>query len=143
MSAKKLISWIVAGLGFVLIVIFLFRLDQSFSEIQDSKIIPVAIKNYHLSIWCGWILITFSAIYASWKKNTHLLFIIDYLIMITAFILLGYYMDKAVTYNLWTVGTSLQQGVFFMVIKNIILICVMTGFIQASLWWFSKRWHRH
>lgn len=142
MSLKNLFSWIIAGLGFALILFYLFNLQKAFSSVLEPGKTYQAIKNYQISIWCGWLLITSSAIYNRWKKNNHILFAIDYFIMVTAFIFLGYYLNLGVEIELWGVGDFVEQRIIFIILKNILLICLMTAFIHIAIWWFSKRWHR-
>ncbi|MBZ9631290.1 hypothetical protein LB465_10915 [Salegentibacter sp. LM13S] len=142
MTFKNVISWSIAGLGFCLIAFFLFKLEQAFSEIETAQVVQQAIQNFQISIWIGWILITGPAIYLRWKYGNQLLFIINYLTVITAFIFLGFYVNRGAELELWSLGDSFRENVIFMVIMNILLICGMTAFVQAAIWWFSKKWHR-
>ncbi|PRX48847.1 hypothetical protein [Salegentibacter salegens] len=142
MAFKNVINWGIAVLGFCIIAFFLFRLEQAFSATTTAKAAQQAIQNFQISIWVGWLLITGPAIYVRWKYANHILFIIDYLIAITAFIILGVYVNRGAELELWALGNSFRGNVTFMLLRNILLICGMTAFIHAAIWWFSKRWHR-
>ncbi|MBZ9730631.1 hypothetical protein LB467_13125 [Salegentibacter sp. JZCK2] len=142
MSYKNVISWGIAVLGFSLIVFFFFKVEQAFSDTKTVDDVQQAIENFQISIWCGWVLLTGSAIYLRWKNGKHTLFIMVYLIAITAFVILGLYVNQGAELELWSLGSSFRENVTFMVIINILLICGMTALIQGAIWWFSKKWHR-
>ncbi|MBZ9652459.1 hypothetical protein [Psychroflexus montanilacus] len=142
MTHKTALSWIITGIGMAIIVIFFCIVDSSFSDQMTKDEIKISIQNYQISIWIGWIIMTVSAIYRQWKSKNYVLFLIDYVIVITAFIGLGYFLGKGQELGLWTFSNSFTQGIEFNVIRNIFLICFMTGFIQAAIWLFSSKWHR-
>ncbi|PKD20370.1 hypothetical protein APR41_13910 [Salegentibacter salinarum] len=142
MAFYKVINWAFAVLGFCVMALFLFKLEQAFSATPTAEAAQQALQNFQISIWCGWLLITGPAIYFRWKAGNHILFIIDYLIAVTAFIIFGVYVNRGAELELWSLGDSFRGNVTFLVIRNILLICGMTAFIHAAIWWFSKRWHR-
>lgn len=142
MTFEKGINWGFAVLGICVIVFFLFRVEQALSATTTAETVQKAIRNFQISIWIGWLLITVPAIYFRWKYAKHILFIIDYLIVITAFILLGVYINRGAELELWSLADSFKGNITFMILRNILLICGMTAFVHAAIWWFSKRWHR-
>lgn len=142
MAFDKVINWGLAFFGFCIMAFLLFKLEQVFSASPTAEASKQAIQNFQISIWCGWLLITGPAIYFRWKYANHILFILDYLIAISAFIILGVYVNKGTELELWSLGETFRGNISFMVMRNILLICGMTAFIHAAIWWFSKRWHR-
>lgn len=142
MSGKYLFSWVPASLGLGLIVFFLISLHTSFSGNVNTEETLQALKNYQISIWCGWLLITGAGIYLRWTKGVHSIFIINYISVFIAFLLFGYYLNLGVERNLWDIQSVFSEKLLFIVLKNILLICGMTAFVHAAIWWFSKRWHR-
>ncbi|SHG50198.1 hypothetical protein SAMN05444483_11414 [Salegentibacter echinorum] len=142
MSGKNLFSWIFAGLGLGIILFFLIILHSSFSGNGDSEQTLQALKHYQISIWCGWLLLTGASTYLRWTKGIHTLFIITYTSAFIAFLFFGYYLNLGVERNLWDIPNVYDKKLFFVILKNILLICGMTAFVHAAIWWFSKRWHR-
>ncbi|WP_127844343.1 hypothetical protein [Psychroflexus aestuariivivens] len=142
MSAKKLISWSVAGVGLVLILYFLISLENAFSEIKSSEDVQNALRNYHISIWCGWVIITSSATYFQWTQKKYSIFVFDYLIIILAFIFFRHYLNLGEEEDLWSFGDSFKMSSNYMSMQKALLMIFMTAFVQAAIWLFSSKWHR-
>ena len=136
MDRKKLLSWILAGSGFCLSAFFLFKLQEAFSIDHNTEGVEEALQNYHISIWCAWILITIPAIYLRWKYKLHHLFIFNYFFIALSYLLLGYYLDQGINDEL------LKISVFHITFQYVLVISVITAFIHIAIWWFSKKWHR-
>lgn len=142
MPSKQLIPWIISGLGLGIIVLFLIKLDYSFSEIQSAEDLRLSVRNFQISIWCGWVLMTSAATYYQWTQKEYTLFIVDYLTVLISFVFLRYYLGLGEEKNLWTLGDTFKTGANYMTMRNALLMFFMTAFVQAAIWLFSSKWHR-
>jgi hypothetical protein len=88
MSIKKIVSWCFVAIGFVILIFFLLKLDNAFSETKSPDQVRLALRNYHISIWIAWAIVTSSATYYQWTQKNYIIFILDYLFAILAVIFL-------------------------------------------------------
>ena len=86
MKTKTLIPWAAVGLGLGVIILYLIKVEQAFSELKSAEDVRLSVRNFQISIWCAWVLITSSATYYQWTQKKYILFVLDYLIVIVAFI---------------------------------------------------------
>ena len=142
MKLKNIIPWTVAGFGLGVMLFYLFKVENAFSEMKSPEEVRFAIRNYHISIWCGWVLMTSSATYYQWTKKKYALFALDYLIVILAFIFLRHYLNLGEERDLWSFGDTFKMSVNYMSMRNALLMIFMTAFVQAAIWLFSSKWHR-
>lgn len=142
MKLKTLIPWVTVGLGLGVIILYLIKVEQAFSELKSAEDVRLSVRNFQISIWCAWVLITSSATYYQWTQKKYILFVLDYLIVIIAFIFLRHYLNFGEEEGLWKLGGSIIKGTNYLTMRNTLLICFMTAFVQAALWLFSSKWHR-
>lgn len=101
------------------------------------------ISGFLLSVWIVWLISTGIAIYHKWSQKEDVFFYVTYVILVLGFSVYGYLVQDFVnTYGLddgfrddYTLGvlTALEQ---------IAMAAVLTGMLQAAVWWFTRRWHR-
>src|SRR5690606_9408008 len=99
--------------------------------------------NYQISIWISWIFMVTAAIFFKWGLKRNLLFTATYGFLFLAFSMFGIYTQLIV--NLFEIPTSLEDNYtlgVFTAVQNIIVSAVLTGSLQAGVWWFTRRWHR-
>lgn len=142
MKTKTLIPWAAVGLGLGVIILYLIKVEQTFSELKSTEDVRLTIRNFQISIWCAWVLITSSATYYQWTQKKYILFVLDYLIVIVAFIFLRHYLYTGEAEGLWKLADSVIKGTDYLTIRNTLVICFMTAFVQAAIWLFSSKWHR-
>lgn len=142
MKTKTLIPWAAVGLGLDVIILYLIKVEQAFSELKSAEEVRLSVRNFQISIWCAWVLMTSSATYYQWTKKKYSLFVLDYIIVIVAFIFLRHYLNLGEEKNLWSFGDTFMKGSNYITLRNALLICFMTAFVQAAIWLFSSKWHR-
>lgn len=113
---------------------------SSGSSIRDAE---NALVGYQRSIWISWIILVSMAVYYKWIKKKNIIFYITYAFLFVAFAVYGIYVQKLVTdYNVPSnFNDSYTLGVFT-ALQNILASAILTGFLQAAVWWFTRRWHR-
>lgn len=105
--------------------------------------VEASIASYYLSIWLSWLVMACVAIYYKWISGKNFFFYFIYGYLIVAFIIYGFlYQEMLVTFEI-TSGfrDNYTQGVLTAFI-NLIVAAALTGFLQAGVWWFTRRWHR-
>lgn len=83
------------------------------------------------------------AIYYKWITQSNFFFYFIYGFLIVAFIIYGFLMQEMVNTFDITSGfrDNYTQGVI-VVLVNLVVAGALTGFLQAGVWWFTRRWHR-
>lgn len=142
MKTKTLIPWAIVGLGLGVIILYLLKVEHAFSELKSAEDVRLSVRNFQISIWCAWVLITSSATYYQWAQKKYILFVLDYLIVIIAFVFLRHYLNLGEEKGLWSFGDRFIMGSNYITLRNALLICFMTAFVQAAIWLFSSKWHR-
>ena len=137
----------IAIIVFILLLIYplwsIFELEQVLSSGSGIREAEGELLDFQRSIWISWIILVSFAVYYKWVKKRNLLFYFTYAFLFVAFAVFGIYVQKLVTdYNIpSTFEDSYTLGVFS-AIQNILVSGVLTGFLQAGVWWFTRRWHR-
>ena len=99
--------------------------------------------NFQRSIWISWLILVSLAIYYKWTRKRNLLFYLTYAFLFVAFAVFGIYVQKLV--NVFEVPSNFEDSYtlgVFSAFQNILVSGVLTGFLQAAVWWFTRRWHR-
>lgn len=137
----------------VLVIIFIlllfyslysvFVLDEAISLESSIRETESALIAFQRSIWITWILLVSMAVYYKWVKKRNFIFYFTYAFLFVAFSVYGIYVQKLVTaYNLpSSFDDSYTLGIFS-ALQNILMSGILTGFLQAAVWWFTRRWHR-
>jgi hypothetical protein len=142
MSIKKIVSWCFVAIGFVILIFFLLKLENAFSEITFADQVRLALRNYHISIWIAWVIVTSSATYYQWTQKKYIIFVLDYLLIILAFIFFRNYLSLGEEEGFWSLGSSFKTGANFTSMRNALVMIFMTAFVQAAIKFFSSKWHR-
>lgn len=53
MKTKTLIPWAAVGLGLGVIILYLIKVEQTFSELKSTEDVRLTIRNFQISIWCA------------------------------------------------------------------------------------------
>ncbi|WP_029034917.1 hypothetical protein [Salinimicrobium terrae] len=110
------------------------------TELQEAL---DSVLHYQISIWVSWLVLVSASIYFKWTKKKNFFFFFTYAFLVIAFAFLGYLSQVLMTgYNL---PNKFRDGYSFGVLhalQHIITSVVLTGFLQAAVWWFTRRWHR-
>jgi hypothetical protein len=111
--------------------------DVGLQEAHDS------VLNYQISIWISWLVLVTASVYFKWTKQKNFFFFFTYAFLLMAFGFLGYLSQTLVTQ--YDLPNKFRDGYSFGVLQalqHIISSMVLTGFLQAAVWWFTRRWHR-
>lgn len=140
---RKGILLLLFGLILVYPLVTLFQLNQSVSDRNELHLVENKLLNYQISIWISWIFLVSLGVYYKWTRSRNLFFTLTYGFLFLAFSIFGTYTQMTV--NIYQIPSSIEDdytlGVFTAV-QNIIVSAVLTGSLQAGVWWFTRRWHR-
>ena len=121
-------------------VFVLEEVISSGSSIREAESELVAFQR---SIWITWILLVSMAVYYKWIKKRNFIFYFTYAFLFVAFSVYGIYVQRLVT--AYDVPSSFEDSYtlgVFSALQNILMSAILTGFLQAAVWWFTRRWHR-
>jgi nitrate reductase NapE component len=134
-------------LKFLFLVILLYPLFSLFSAVGDIGEVGLqearkAISHYQVSIWVSWLVLVSASVYFKWTKQKNFFFCFTYAFLVVAFGFLGYLAQELVArYELPNkFGDAYSFGVLH-ALQHIISSLVLTGFLQAAVWWFTRKWH--
>lgn len=136
---KKGILLVLFGLILVYPLITLFQLDQSISDAVDLDLVKKYLLNYQVSIWISWIFFAALGIYHKWTRKRNFFFTLTYGFLFIAFSIFGTYTQIIV--NLFEMASTFEDGYtlgIFTAVQGIIVSAVLTGFLQAGVWWFHR-----
>ena len=137
----------------VLIILFLllllyplyavFNVEEGISSGNDFKAVELDLLGFQRSIWLTWIPLVAMAVYYKWVKKRNFIFYFTYAFLFVAFSVYGVYVQRLViAYDLPSRFENSYTLAIFSAFQNIIMAGVLTGFLQAAVWWFTRRWHR-
>lgn len=137
-----------AVLRFLAIFTLLYPALMLFKAEEILRVSPMLetkneILNYQISIWISWLVFASLAVYHKWTEKSNFFFYFTYGFIIIGFTVYGFlYQRFIVGYELPSpFGDKYTLGVF-VAIQNIMVSGILTGFLQAAVWWFTRRWHR-
>ncbi|NJY63740.1 hypothetical protein HC174_13405 [Salinimicrobium sp. CDJ15-81-2] len=137
----------------VLVIIFIlllfyslysvFVLEEVISSGSSIREAESALIAFQRSIWITWILLVSMAVYYKWVKKRNFIFYFTYAFLFVAFAVYGIYVQRLVT--AYDVPSSFEDSYtlgVFSALQQILMSAILTGFLQAAVWWFTRRWHR-
>lgn len=140
---KQKLYIIITALVLLYPVITLFNLAGSFSEAADPQIAGKALRNYLSSVWVVWVVITVLAVQFKWTTGRNLFFFVVYGIVLVGFTIYGYYVQRMITvYELPNSFDDNHSYGIFAFLQHTLSASILTGLLQAAVWWFTRRWHR-
>ena len=131
---------------FLAVLIYpVFTLFDAVGKISGTELQEAldAIKNYQVSIWISWLVLVSASVYFKWSKKKNFFFFFTYAFLVVAFGFLGYLSQEVV--NAFDLPNKYRDNYSFGVlhaVQHIISSVVLTAFLQAAVWWFTRRWHR-
>ena len=137
---KKVVILLIVGLILIYPLVTLFRLDQAISAGTSLEQVQETLLAFQVSIWISWIFLAGLAIYYKWTLRRNLIFTLTYGFLFICFCLFGTYTQMM--FNLFQLPSAFEDeytlGVFTAVL-NIVVSAVLTGFLQAGVWWFTRK----
>lgn len=129
----------------VLMAVPIFLIIQMGKSVNDQnwETLQLASVNYLIGIWVCWVFTVSIAIYYKWTEKSDFFFRFNYAYLIVAFVIFAHYNDQLFL-NLDISGESYGKNMLNAIrtIKNAVPILGATLYLQASVWWFEKKWHR-
>ncbi len=123
--------------------LYILHLESLFSNGLTQEEVSHAITGYRLRAWLSWVIMIIVAIYNKWTTGSNNFFKMIYFLLIFLFTIEGVYIQRMV--NLYEIATNFQDtysyGIFIALI-NIVMAAALTAFLQAGVWWFTRKWHR-
>ena len=109
-------------------------------ELQDTL---DSVLHYQVSVWVSWIVLVSASVYFKWTKQKNFFFFFTYAFLVVAFGFLGYLSQELVTqFDLPNKFRDDYSYGILHALQHIISSVVLTAFLQAAVWWFTRRWHR-
>lgn len=124
-------------------ILSVYRLELVLGNGADPELVSQRLTGYQISIWLSWVVMISVAIFHKWTTGKNSFFYFIYCFLLLAFGVFGYYSQEIIN------DFGLQSGFkddytfgVFAAITNFIVAALLTAFLQASVWWFTRRWHR-
>ncbi len=131
---------------FILVLLFpvyvIYRFESLPFETGIEKVRSLQ-KLMQISLWISWVIVVSIAVYYKWTRKNNLFFLLVYIFIGLGFTLFGHYVDQIST--TYKITTSLDEDFpvgIFVAVQNIVTALILTAFLQISVWWFTRRWHR-
>lgn len=141
MKLKPLL-FIILGVVLIYPIISLIALSGNLNPESASAGIQTSLGNFQASIWVSWIVFVTVSVYYKWTEKKNLFFWLTYEFIIISGIILGYFVgmiaeDPAIPGP----GEFGNQGLW-VGLQQIITAVMLTGILQACVWWFTRNPHR-
>ncbi len=141
--SKKMVLLLLAVVLVIYPLYMLFQLDTTISSSSDLHQVQEAILDYQVSLWIVWLILAGISVYYKWTRKSDFFFSITYAFIVIGFAFLGAYSQEVVTnFNLPTRFQDTYTMGVLSAVQNIFISGILTGFLQAGVWWFTRRWHR-
>ncbi|MCC8360231.1 hypothetical protein [Salinimicrobium sediminilitoris] len=114
--------------------------DLNGAELQEAL---DSLLHYQISIWVSWLVLVSASVYFKWTRQKNFFFFFTYAFLVVAFAFLGYMSQELVIeYDLPNKFRDNYSFGVLQALQHIISSVVLTAFLQAAVWWFTRRWHR-
>lgn len=101
------------------------------------------VNNYQISLWITWIVLVSVAVFHRWTRQQNFFFQFTYAFVIVGFGIYGYLgQSLQLAYELPNRFTDSYTFGVLTALQGIVTAVVLTIFLQAGVWWFTRRWHR-
>lgn len=135
-------------LKFLFLTVLLYPVFTLFNAVGNLNGVDLqealdAVLHYQISIWVSWLVLVTASIYFKWTKHKNFFFFFTYAFLVVGFAFFGYLSQEIIT--IYDIPNKFKDGHTFGVLhalQHIISSVVLTAFLQAAVWWFTRRWHR-
>lgn len=135
-------------LKFLFLTVLLYPIFTLFNAVGDLNAPELqealdAVLHYQISIWISWLVLVSASIYFKWTKKKNFFFFFTYAFLAVAFGFLGYLTQELLSaFDLPNKFKDTYSFGILHALQHIITSVVITAFLQAAVWWFTRRWHR-
>jgi hypothetical protein len=110
---------------------------------ETPRVAEEGIIHYQLSIWISWIFLVSVAVFYKWTESRNFFFYFTYAFLAVAFAVYGYLHQEMITvFDLPSFFVDSYTLGVLVAFQNLIVSGILTAFLQGSVWWFTRRWHR-
>lgn len=123
--------------------LYILHLESVFNTGSTQEEVGKAVSGYRLRVWLSWVIMIIVAVYYKWTTGSNNFFKMIYILLVFTFGIEGIYIQRMI--NMFDVPTNFQDPYSYgilITIMNILLAAFMTAFLQAGVWWFTRKWHR-
>ncbi len=135
-------------LRFLFLAVLLYPVFSLFKAVGDLSGVELqesldSVLHYQISIWVSWLVLVSASVYFKWTRQKNFFFFFTYAFLVVAFGFLGYMSQELVIeYDLPNKFRDNYSFGVLQALQHIISSVVLTAFLQAAVWWFTRRWHR-
>lgn len=141
--SKKQLFHIIFFIILLYPVFTLVQLDQVRNASSGMELFQNVLSHFHISIWIVWIFMAALAVSYKWTTQKNTFFHYLYVYLLIGYFIYGWYLHQMVT------GTGIDTGfkddytlVVLKTLQGFAVSAILTAFLQAAVWWFTRRWHR-
>lgn len=132
---------------FVLLLLYpaisVLMLSQEFGIGSTPERLAGLLSSYRISLWLSWVVLASLAVFYKWTTGKNFFFNFIYIFLGIGFSFFGYYSQSLVNiFDLSSPFSDVYTLGFLVGIQSFVVPAVLTGFLQAGVWWFTRRWHR-
>lgn len=141
-SSKKSILFLVFVILMVFPMYFIVLIGEDVRT-GNWEMLQPRLVFYLMSIWGAWIFTISIAVYYKWTEKKNLFFYLNYaLILLT----MGFFMifNAKLLDHIHTESQIQDKGMLNLIRtgQHLVPLVLATIYLQASVWWFRKKWHR-
>ena len=135
---KKKILYSIVLLVLIYPAFSLFNAIEAIGTLSTNEA-EQSIVSYEIGVWITWLVLAAISIYYKWTTKSNFFFFFTYGYLILSFGIAGYLSQSVVTtYELPShFEDSYTLGVLIAV-QKIISGVILTAFLQAAVWWFTR-----
>ena len=139
---KKNILYAIVLLMLIYPAFSLFNATEAIGTLPGKEA-EQSIISYEIGVWITWFVLAAIAVYYKWTSKSNFFFFFTYGYILISFGIVGYLSQSIINTNhlpshfedSYTLGVLIS-------IQKIISAVILTAFLQAGVWWFTRRWHR-
>jgi len=140
--SKKLILCLVFSIFMVFPMYFIMLIGEDIRT-GNWEVLQSRLVYYLMSIWGTWIFTISIAVYYKWTEKKHLFFYLNHAFILLTMVFFMTFNAKLLDHIHNSSQTQDKEMLNLMRTgQHLALLVFATIYLQASVWWFRKKWHR-
>ena len=142
LSNKELIFLFLSIMLMSLPIYYIIPMGHSVS-MEKWGDLQKGMAQYLVCLWGCWIFTVSIAVYHKWTEKKNLFFVLNYIYLFGAIGVFAHYSYQWFK-NQDISGQFHSDGTMALghTLKNLLPLLGITAYLQLSVWWFAKKWHR-
>ena len=141
-SSKKSILFLVFSIFMVFPVYFIVLIGEDIRT-GNWELLQPRLVYYLMSIWGTWIFTISIAVYHKWMEKKNLFFYLNYAFILLTMVFFMTFNAKLLDHIHNSSQTQDKEMLNLMRTgQHLVPLVLATIYLQASVWWFRKKWHR-